>query len=89
MATDWQVGDLAVRVDDTPTGGPMVGLKLGHIYRVANITQTPVGLLRLWFEGVPHVNGAAARQFRKIRPDAHEACETEFVTLLKRSRVSA
>jgi hypothetical protein len=30
-----------------------------------------------------------ARQFRKIRPDEHEDCEPEFVTLLNRIKVEA
>jgi hypothetical protein len=32
---------------------------------------------------------ALAKRCRKIRPDEHEACELEFVKLLKRTKVSA
>ena len=36
-----------------------------------------------------HTLGINALRFRKIRPDAHERCEDEFITLLNRTKVSA
>jgi hypothetical protein len=89
--SDWAVGDLAVCVntDDLQTCIPgrrgVAGrrFKLGSTYCVVAVsvhaaTQEPVLLL----EGQSQT--AAARRFRKILPDKHEACESEFVTLLNR-----
>lgn len=102
--SDWQVGDLAVCVDASKFrcehgtvhfGGHCP--PLGSAHRVAAVLDAiPYSSLRtgttpcrcpcLAFDGgmVGHV-----RRFRKIRPDEHEACEPEFVTLLKRSKVAA
>jgi hypothetical protein len=92
--SDWQVGDLAVCVDDRPDHLGENHLELGRIYRVTGVC--PVGLsvfgmgTGLLLEGVAFpawaTGGAAARRFRKVRPDEHESCEPEFVTLLERSR---
>lgn len=92
--SDWQVGDLAVCVDGGPGrdsrwrvcgqlfregDGP---LEAGQIYTVrairADVDHLAFGLVEIpgpW----------RADRFRKLRPDAHEACEEEFATLLKRA----
>ena len=84
--SDWNVGDLAVGVDDfTPprnTQFPPIGtlLTMGAAYRIASVHRSCIGVCGIepWkFE---------YHRFRKIRPDEREACEPEFVTLLKRSR---
>lgn len=91
--SDWQVGDLAVCVDvgDAPrtkfSGTGVAGrrLSLGATYTVVAIGAHRVtSETILLMEGQP--NYAGAFRFRKIRPDAHEACEAEFLTLLKRSK---
>jgi hypothetical protein len=87
--TDWQVGDLAVCVDDAerPTSIPsdLAKIKRGNVYRVARIL---CGGLGLQFEEAVtrHSAGYWEDRFRKIRPDEHQACEPEFVTLLKRAK---
>lgn len=92
--TDWKVGDLAVCVDTLPrkvcAGGD--GCKKGRIYRVEAVVNDWLGNIGLVLEGrrSDHPTGGyLAIAFRKIRPDAHEDCEPEFVTLLKRSKVAA
>jgi hypothetical protein len=86
----WQVGDLAVCVELNPqTPFSLGGLRVGSIYTV---TASYLGV-----SGVHCVDLAEARsshqsggyqsfRFRKIRPDEHQACEPEFVTLLKRTK---
>lgn len=98
--SDWQVGDLAVCVDATPDilGNP-VPLKEGVVYLVSGITPAGIAskygrtnrLSGLALKGVPNKwpCGWAPERFRKIRPDAQEACEPEFITLLKRKKVAA
>jgi hypothetical protein len=91
--SDWQVGDLAVCVDDQPRHGDtqdleFANLKAGRVYRVVKVTWGGHGL---------HVDGAPVKResgwwsdrFRKVTPDKREACEDEFVTLLKRIRENA
>lgn len=76
MSDDWKVGDLALCVDDSPQGPK--GVQLGQVYRVDY----------LFPDGKIAVVGEVCRigyfpwRFRKIRPDEHEDCEPEFVTLL-------
>ena len=102
MAVTWEAGDLAVCVDARPN--PRIrqssGIQVGQVYRVAVVIQhaprpnavfglTSVGLV---LDGVwtsSKTGGFAAQRFRKIKPDAHEDCEPEFVELLKRSKVPA
>jgi hypothetical protein len=95
---DWQVGDLALCVDDrqNPHAIGPCRAKAGQIYCVAGVSTVdePNTLFGrdgggLYFD-FDHQIYAAAR-FRKIRPDAHEACEEEFITLLRRTerKVSA
>lgn len=89
---DWQVGDLALCVE--PKLGRYAvscGFRVGGVYTVAGVAQsgTRIGLV---FDGrySRHQSGAwCASGFRKVRPDEHEACEPEFVTLLHKSKVTA
>lgn len=89
--SEWQVGDLAVCVDvgDAPRNGGIgtagTRFQLGAVYRVIEIrSHWHTGETVLLMEGQPDTAGAF--RFRKIRPDKHEDCEPEFVTLLKRSK---
>lgn len=89
--SDWQVGDLALCAAGKGCGdcwenGP---------HPLDGRTLTVIGVDD-WGESHPALTFAEAErlnwcacQFRKIRPDEHEACEPEFVKLLKRKRVSA
>lgn len=93
--SDWQVGDLAACVNSGKCPKcvntcPLPALDEGRIYTVATITSDEQGLLFDLAEfGRDPDWGFCAEHFRKIRPDEHEACEPEFVTLLKRTKVSA
>lgn len=85
---DWSVGDLAVCVEAefyNRDGSPASGPELGGVYTVTDIGTAIEGFTWIGIDGFGDL-GMDARQFRKIRPDQHEACESEFVTLLKRSR---
>ena len=95
--SDWQVGDLAVCVDDRDCRK----LANGRVYGVVEVippgsvssdgVPNSTGITGLRLAGVqnrPHCAWSEYR-FRKVRPDKHEACEDEFVTLLKRGKVSA
>jgi hypothetical protein len=92
--SDWQVGDLAVRVkyDDPerwyPMGTITYGSTLGEIRRVDGVVLV-AGEIGLIFADNPSPHRTRAwssLQWRKIRPDEREACEPEFITLLKRSK---
>jgi hypothetical protein len=87
--SDWQVGDLALCVNNDTIrysigGGPRPDLVIGKAYRVRGIEIDHLfdGELCLLIAGA--VRSASHARFRKIRPDAHERCEQEFTTLLKR-----
>jgi hypothetical protein len=100
--SDWQVGDLAVCVDATSriarTG---TSLAEGQVYRVSGLhmpgklvrsdfgSPADLGLFLVGLRSVSTSGAFDARRFRKVTPDKHEACEDEFVTLLKRGKVSA
>jgi hypothetical protein len=96
--SDWQV-DLALCVNagriEPRCAAVCDKLSEGKVYRVAGCWPDPLDFaLVILLEGVrsidPHSGGAfLADRFRKIRPDEHEACEPEFVTLLKRTKVAA
>lgn len=83
MSDDWRVGDLALCVDDARRrySGPPTGLlRKGKVYRVIGIA----GPNLIMAEGpVGDDLGWRSDRFRKIRPDEHQACEPEFVTLLE------
>jgi hypothetical protein len=94
--SDWQVGDLALCQDDSPDAFGALPVVAGAVYRVAGITNAPERhdkygtCLGLHLEDVERWHwGYSAPRFRKIRPDEHEACEPEFVKLLKRTKVPA
>jgi hypothetical protein len=101
--SDWAPGDLAVCVTRDPfvcehgcTHGGMATPALGVVKEVVavrleimdwgRIAGQPCGCLDMVFADGSHGNVV---RFRKIRPDKHEECEPEFVTLLKRSKVTA
>jgi hypothetical protein len=94
--SDWQVGDLAVCVDDSPCsnehfrGAPFQVAK-GTVLHVSGVGKTPrLGYVYLTFAEYPTTPhnrvGWCAKRWRKIRADEYESCEPEFVTLLKRSK---
>ncbi len=95
--SDWQIGDLALCVDDRvcPFWRTNAGLVQGKTYAVVGVMGNGSSLLHgpgvgLTLDGVvtPSANISSAR-FRKILPDKHEPCEAEFVALLKREKVKA
>jgi hypothetical protein len=91
--TDWQVGDLAVCVDAAPPRNnprvpPAIKLERGKVYTVTGIRICKNGPGLLVDDEPPHFGatievGWGVDRFRKIRPDEHEKCEPEFVTLLE------
>ena len=95
----WQVGDLAVCVDaranpEISRPGKLVEGRTYHVTAVMVYEplahclygQETVGL-RLGGMATSARDGAfAASRFRKVTPDKREACEDEFVTLLKRCK---
>lgn len=95
MSAGWEVGDLALCVgdhdnwflDDGGDGDFALSTdpdpKLGEILRVIWVGNCD-SVLRLSFAKYPDRYEAVS--FRKIRPDEHESCEAEFITLLKRSK---
>lgn len=101
MSDDWQVGDLAVCVDASDRNGfGLQGpkrLKQGAAYRVRAITPPGewrggsrcAGLVLVGPKNSSPLGDWHPERFRKIRPDEQEACEPEFITLLKRIKVPA
>jgi hypothetical protein len=92
--SDWAVGDLALCINDAvcPFAGHNGGMVNGKIYTVRDIIVVD-GQTGLRFKDLPDPGPNDCRylafsetRFRKIRPDEHEACEPEFVKLLKRSK---
>lgn len=87
--SDWQVGDLALCVDDAPVyDGQPVQVTVGQTYRVGGFSPGRDDI-RLHIEVNSYELKYYASRFRKIQPDKHESCEPEFVRLLKRSKVTA
>lgn len=95
--SDWQVGDLAVCVNSGPSRfGPEKrhNLVVDKVYRVVGIGggtsdgRAPYSLFVAGAKAMYESDGYGfdPDRFRKIRPDEHEACEHEFVTLLKRTK---
>ncbi len=95
MSAGWEVGDLALCV----RGGWLEGLdygaypEAGAIYTVLGSKNFYDGDVFLLVDGAPQnvePDGTdwgplwLSTRFRKIKPDAHEDCEPEFVTLLNR-----
>jgi hypothetical protein len=100
----WQVGDLAVCVDDAPCPccGQQQAVRKGNIYTVSEVSLQPESedyeeVVYLRLAEIPpqrgishgHLNEVDCECFRKVVRDKHEACENEFVTLLKRTKVRA
>lgn len=91
MSAGWEIGDLALCVDAgihdcTVTWiAPMP--EKGKIYTVAGLFMD-ISDLNLVLEELHRDCGIGLRawRFRKIRPDEHEPCEEEFVTLLNRTK---
>lgn len=90
--SDWQVGDLAIHAPCAGcgkcSGGDAVSVPgVLTVVVVRPFIDEPPGLD---FSEAPASSFGqwlyCACQFRKIRPDEHQSCEPEFVTLLKRSR---
>jgi len=92
MSDDWKVGDLALCIESGKV------TREGVVYTVSDV-QLP-GELRHGFNNgedfplldffeipAPPNEASDGRRFRKIRPDEHEPCEEEFVTLIKRSKL--
>lgn len=85
---DWQVGDLAVCVDASKHANSDLGkppLEEGCVYTVVEVHNGMRGLEVAEAPCAPAIAFKSSR-FRKITPDSHEACEEEFVTLLKRTK---
>lgn len=96
MSADWQVGDLALCIDNSPHPRENMApqLQIGQIYRVAAL-GVPEGAS--WFclafrDFVKSNRRAAAfraQRFRKIRPDAHEGEREDWNLLLETHRSKA
>ncbi len=95
MSAGWKVGDLAVVIlavteselanGGFPSGGdPMAK---GEVHRVTRMVRDWEGNVGIGFDGPQSgypTGEYLASAFRKIKPDQHEDCEPEFVTLLNR-----
>ena len=85
--SDWEVGDLAVKV-----GGDFSVMPKGTVSVVTGLhsgEHHPSGIIGLVLGGWDDEDDYYCfcwdpTNFRKIRPDAHEGCEEEFATLVKR-----
>lgn len=97
MSAGWQIGDLAACVSNDPCdcgcGGTWPEIEIGAVYVVCGTRVWDDDLFLLlpeipprWVEGHTPDPWFNAEDFRKVVADKHEACETEFVTLLKRSK---
>jgi hypothetical protein len=95
MSEDWKAGDLAVCVSYAGFCGQCEDdgdrrVKLGRLYTVTAVIPYSDRPLGLDFAEAPIIPGEGywcSCSFRK--PDQHEPCEAEFVTLLKRKQVKA
>jgi hypothetical protein len=92
--SDWQAGDLALCIYMMPGGQDAWEPTVGNVYTVMEIVDgldadTRKDRVGLELNEDPYpdpIRCWPADWFRKIRPDEHEACEPEFVQLLKRSK---
>jgi hypothetical protein len=94
----WQVGDLAVRLPSSKCTGhkrfiTWNGPPDGTVMCVTRVRLRPAearwewecaGDCALYFNEAPTEKGWCPLRFRKVVHDEAEACESEFVTLLKR-----
>lgn len=89
----WQVGDLAVGVGqkNCPYIGhsPVTGKTKGKVLRVVAVDVWHDGKRPILYLDHDDPDAYCGGCFRKVVRDQHEACEPEFVTLLKRKRVTA
>ncbi|MES2902871.1 MAG: hypothetical protein V4696_01675 [Pseudomonadota bacterium] len=93
MSEGWTIGDLALCVDASPArdlcgnGGMetkyVANLEHGRVYEVTSLVRCHCGEHMGLGNHAARAGGSIER-FRKIKPDAHEDCEPEFVTLLQR-----
>jgi hypothetical protein len=102
VSADWEIGDKAVcisggapRYSCPHTVEPLIE---GAIYEVTGVWAYPLQTsAHLLVNGEsPHFHvgndmpsGWDSERFSKIKPDAHEDCEPEFVTLLQRIKSPA
>lgn len=91
MADDWQVGDLALCVDDKNLRKGLV--RKGGLYRVNDLfhgDHVKLGpRVSLFFDGINDIMGYAAIRFRKIRPlrsDERSSFLADLNEPVKRSR---
>lgn len=88
MSADWQIGDLALCVNDRPSPFfPTVACRLrsGAIYTVRGVGIDEGGQLGLFLEEVRSYGmkgGFVSSRFRKIRPHTPDAEDAETIRLL-------
>ncbi len=88
---DWQIGDLAlcisIPVPDKDGVFPWK-VQVGCVYTVIDVVIDCLGMTLNFAEDTYYspLAGFDANCFRKIRPDEHQPCEEEFVTLLNRAK---
>lgn len=75
--TDWQVGDLALCTDDSPSIYGKTCIRRGAIYTVEKVVEDAgaVGVTLADVAHNPATLGYYAKRFRKIRPSAIEHIE--------------
>lgn len=88
---DWQVGDLALCIEDSDVDGVKMEVNIGQVYSVAEVhpndedlfvDDAPSGIVLILSGLEP---GFCSSCFRKIKPDT-EPCEEEFTVLIKRMK---
>jgi hypothetical protein len=82
VSDNWQVGDLAVCINDEWDGCLAGNPRRGDILRVSKSGYLG-DVFGLGFYGKNQRHGWSAEMFRKIRPDT-EPCDAEFTALIKR-----
>ena len=84
MADDWQVGDLALCVDDGPSAFGESNLVRGRCYTVAALSPCYDGIPGLHLVEVISKSpvGFDPPRFRKIRPHSPDAEDAETIRLL-------
>lgn len=87
----WQVGDLALCIEDRDIDGVKMEVNIGQVYSVTEVHHNDEDLFAddaisgiiLILSGLEP--GFCSSCFRKIKPDA-EPCEEEFTVLIKRMK---
>ena len=86
MGEDWQVGDLALCVDDEPREfDTNPDIRNGQIYRVYGVGVDHYDRIGLFLDEVESngfAGGYLADRFRKIRPHTPDAEDVETIRLL-------